>query len=87
MLQSEPRDSQELSMYKLQLQDDEDDHRVWHDVKGPDGKILVFQKEEEARKKLQELFPVLYGLEKYQAGPKRTRVIRIYGVDEDEEDE
>jgi hypothetical protein len=47
----------------------------------------VFQKEEEARKKLQELFPVLYGLEKYQAGPKRTRVIRIYGVDEDEEDE
>ena len=35
---------------------------------------------------LQELYPVLYGLEKYQAGPKRTRVLRIYGADDEEED-
>jgi hypothetical protein len=74
-------------MYKLQVQDDENDHRIWHDVKGSDGKVLLFQKEAEARNKLQELYPVLVGLEKYQAGPKRTRVLRIYGVDEDEENQ
>ncbi len=74
-------------MYKLQVQDDESDHRIWHDVKGAEGKVLLFAKEDEARAKLQELYPVLFGLEKYQAGPKRTRVLRVYGTDEDEEDE
>ena len=74
-------------MFKLQVQDDENDHRIWHDVRGPEGKVLVFASENEARKKLQELYPVFYGLEKYQAGPKRTRVLRVYGVDEDEEDQ
>ena len=72
-------------LFKLQVQDDENDHRIWHDVKGAAGKVLIFDDENEARKKLQELFPVFYGLEKYQAGPKRTRVIRIYGKDEEEE--
>ena len=71
-------------MFKLQVQEDESDARNWHDVTGPDGKLLVFEKEDEARKKVQELYPVLYGLEKYQAGPKRTRVLRIYGADDDE---
>lgn len=71
-------------LFKLQVQDDENDHRVWHDVMGPEGKALVFDDENEARKRLQEMYPVLYGLEKYQAGPKRTRVIRIFGTDEEE---
>ncbi len=74
-------------MYKLQVQDDENDHRIWHDVKGPEGKLLLFGKESEARAKLQELYPVWVGLEKYQSGPKRTRVIRVYGTDEEEVDE
>ena len=73
-------------MYKLQVQDDEKDERIWHDVKGPDGQMLIFAEEEEARANLHELFPVLWGLEKYHAGPKRTRVLRVYGHD-DEDDE
>jgi hypothetical protein len=72
-------------MFKLQVQDDEKDARVWHDVMGGDGKLLVFEKEDEARKKLEELYPVLYGLEKFQAGPKRTRVLRIYGADDEDQ--
>ena len=38
-------------MFKLQVQDDDNDARVWHDVKGADGKLLTFEKETEARAK------------------------------------
>jgi len=76
-----------MTIFKLQVQDDEKDERIWHDVPGSDGKPLLFTDEKEARRKLEELYPVLVGLEKYSAGPKRTRVIRVYGHDEDEEDE
>lgn len=69
-------------MFKLQVQDDENDARVWHDVKGPNGQLLKFERESEARAKLEELFPVLVKMESY-AGPKRTRVIVII---EDEDD-
>jgi hypothetical protein len=72
------------TLFKLQVQDDEKDARVWHDVMGPDGRLLVFDDEGKARARLQELYPVLVGLEKYSAGPKRTRVLRIYGPDDDE---
>jgi hypothetical protein len=71
-------------MFKMQVQEDESDARVWHDVTGPDGKLLVFEKEDQARAKLRELYPVLVGLEQYSAGPKRTRVLRIYGPDDEE---
>jgi hypothetical protein len=73
-------------LFKLQVQDDDNDALVWHDVNGPDGKLLIFDKEEDARKKLEQLYPVLVGLEKYSAGPKRTRVLRIYGPGEEDED-
>ena len=69
-------------MFKLQVQDDENDARVWHDVKGPNGKLLTFEKESDARAKLEELFPVLVKMERY-TGPKRTRVIVII-TDEDD---
>lgn len=72
--------------FKLQVQEDDTDHRLWHDVRAPDGKLLVFDREDEARAKLGELFPVLVGLEKYAAGPKRTRVIVMPGDEEDGED-
>jgi hypothetical protein len=70
--------------YKLQVQEDESDHRLWHDVLSPAGTPYVFDREEEARAKLAELFPVLVGLEKFAAGPKRTRVITI-AQDKDED--
>ena len=73
-------------LFKLQVQEDDKDPLVWHDVNGPDGKLLVFDKEDDARAKLQQLYPVLFGLEKYSAGPKRTRVLRIYGTGDDEKE-
>jgi hypothetical protein len=69
-------------MFKLQVQDDDNDARVWHDVKGANGELLKFEKEADARAKLTELYPVLVKMEQY-AGPKRTRVINII-VDEDD---
>ena len=72
-------------MFKLQVQEDENDPQAWHDVKGPDGKLLIFDKESDARAKLEQLFPVLVKMERYAADTKRTRVISIY-KDEDEKD-
>jgi hypothetical protein len=80
-----PENRSATAMFKLQVQDDENDARVWHDVKGPEGKLLVFDKEDDARARLKELYPVLVGLEQYSAGPKRTRVLRIYGPDDEDE--
>ena len=68
-------------MYKIQVQDDDNDASVWHDVKGADGHALTFSDEGQARAKLEELYPVLVKMERY-AGPKRTRVIKIL-TDED----
>ena len=70
-------------MFKLQVQDDDNDARVWHDVKSADGRLLTFDDEAEARAKLEELYPVLVKLERYSAGSKRTRVLNII---EDEDD-
>ncbi len=78
-----PYPRQRPPKFKLQVQEDETDHRLWHDVLAPGGKPYVFDREDEARAKLQELFPVLSGLEKYAAGPKRTRVI-VMARDDDE---
>ena len=72
--------------YKLQVQEDEADHRQWHDVHSPGGAPYVFEDEGEARAKLEELFPVLVGLERYAAGPKRTRVVAIAADGEEDED-
>ena len=72
-------------MFRLQVQDDDSDPASWHDVKGGDGKLLLFAEERDARAKLQELFPVLVGLEKFAAGHKRTRVLRVYDPDQDED--
>lgn len=69
-------------MYKLQVQEDEKDPRQWHDVLGPDGAPLTFSAEGEARAKLEELYPVLVKLERFQAGTKRTRVISILTDDD-----
>ena len=70
-------------MFKLQVQDDDDDARVWHDVKGPNGQLLTFDNEADARAKLEELYPILVKMERYSADSKRTRVLNII---EDEDD-
>jgi hypothetical protein len=67
-------------MFKLQVQEDEKDPEAWHDVKAPDGKLLTFEKEADARAKLEHLFPLLVKMERY-AGPKRTRVVSMYTED------
>jgi hypothetical protein len=72
--------------FKLQVQEDESDHRLWHDVLTPEGRLLIFDDENEARARLEELFPVLFKLEKFAAGPKRTRVIAIIRDDAEDED-
>ena len=63
-------------MFKMQVQDDKDDPRSWHDVKAPDGSLLTFEKEAEARVRLETLYPAAVKMEKY-TGPKTTRVIAI----------
>ena len=70
-------------MFKLQVQDDDSDARVWHDVKAADGSLLTFDNESDARAKLEALYPVLVGLERYSAGSKRTRVLNIITDDDD----
>ena len=70
-------------MFKLQVQEDDNDPQAWHDVKGLDGKLLTFEKESEARAKLEQLFPILVKMEHYAADSKRTRVINIIKDDED----
>jgi len=69
-------------MFKLQVQDNDEDRSVWHDVKGSNGEVLTFEHESDARATLEALFPILVQMEHY-AGPKRTRVIHII-VDEDD---
>jgi hypothetical protein len=70
-------------MFKLQVQEDEKDPQAWHDVKGPDGKLLIFEKESEARAKLEQLFPILVKMERYAAGSKRTRVISMFSEEKE----
>jgi hypothetical protein len=66
-------------MFKIEV---EDGHGLWSDVRGTDGAILTFEKEDDARAKLAELFPVIVQMEKYTGG-KRTRVIRILKDEDD----
>ena len=68
-------------MFKIEVQEE---NGLWHDVRGSDGKILTFEKEQEARAKLAELYPVITQMEKY-AGGKRTRVIAIWTDEQDED--
>jgi hypothetical protein len=65
--------------YKIEVQDETG---IWSDVRGADGKPLVFDDEATARAALAERFPVLVQMERYGGG-KRTRVIRVI---EDEDD-
>jgi hypothetical protein len=78
-----------MSVFKLQVQDDDAHPEKWRDVLDETGAAMIFTKEEEARKRLEELFPVLFKLEKFAAGPKRTRVVVVnaYADIDDEKEE
>ena len=65
-------------MFKLQVQDDDKDSEVWRDVKATDGRLLTFEKETDARARLEQLFPILVQMERYGAGAKRARVVSMY---------
>jgi hypothetical protein len=69
-------------MFKIEV---EDGHGLWSDVRGPDGAVMTFEREEDARAKLAELFPVIVQMEKYGGG-KRTRVVRAFRTDEEWKD-
>ena len=64
-----------MTTYKLQLQDDDAHPERWRDVLNEHGKSIVFDKEPDARAKLEELFPILVKMERFASGPKRTRVL------------
>ena len=74
--------------FKLQVQDDDTRSDVWRDVRDANGAPLLFRSEPEARSQLEQLFPVLVKLEKFAAGPKRTRVViaNAYGDIDKEKD-
>ena len=69
-------------MFKLEV---EDDRGIWSDARGADGKILMFEKEDDARAKLSEMYHVLVQMEKY-GDRKRTRVVRVFGGDKEWEE-
>jgi hypothetical protein len=62
-----------MRMFKIEVQEE---NGLWHDVKDSDSKPLVFATKEDARAKLEEMFPVLVKMESY-AGGKRTHVIAV----------
>jgi hypothetical protein len=70
-------------MFKLQVQEDDNDPQAWHDVKGADGKLLIFEKEIDARARLEQLYPILVKMERYAADSKRTRVISMFSDEKD----
>ena len=60
-------------MFKIETQEE---NGLWHDVRGENGEPMTFATKDDARKKLEELFPVMVKMEQYGGG-KRTRVIAV----------
>lgn len=65
--------------HKIEVQDETG---IWADVRGADGKPLLFADEASARAALAERYPGLVQMEQY-AGGKRTRVIRVLQDEDD----
>ena len=75
-----------MPTFKLQVQDDDTHTDVWRDVMDANSAPLLFQSEAEARNQLEQRFPLPVKLEKFAAGPKRTRVVIVNAyADIDEE--
>jgi hypothetical protein len=69
-------------MFKIEV---EDSRGVWSDVRDANGTVLTFEKEDDARVKLRELYPVLVQMEQYGGG-KRTRIVRVFRTDDEWKD-
>jgi hypothetical protein len=68
-----------MAIYRIQTQEE---NGLWHDVRGPDGKPLLFDSMDKAHAALDQMFPVLVKMQHY-GGTKRTRA---YEVLKDEDD-
>jgi hypothetical protein len=66
-----------MTTYKLQVQEDEKQPDVWHDVRDDAGNIMLFTKQDEARAALAARYPVLVRMEALGVDRKRTRVIVV----------
>lgn len=68
-----------MALYRIQTQEE---NGLWHDVRGPDGKPLLFESMAQAHAALDQMFPVLVKMQQY-GGTQRTRA---YEVLKDEDD-
>ena len=66
-----------MAKFKLQVQDNDAQPQTWRDVKNEAGGLQTFDKEADARAALAQQFPVLFQMEQFAAGPKRTRVVAV----------
>ncbi len=64
-----------MKKYKLQVQEDDAHPERWHDVLNERGEALLYDDEATARAALEQKYPILVKMERYAAGPKRTRVL------------
>jgi len=71
-----------MTMYKLQVQEDDANPEQWRDVLDADGKPALFDDPLKARITLAALFPVLVKMESLDADRKRTRVIVVAPYDD-----
>ncbi len=62
-----------MGIYRIQTQEE---NGLWHDVKGPDGKPLLFESMAQAHAALDQMFPVLVKMQRY-GGTKRTRAYEV----------
>lgn len=78
-----------MTTYKLQVQDNDAKPDHWRDVCADGGSAYVFTNQDDARRKLTELFPVLVKMEQFQADRKRARVVVVnpyQDVDQEKEE-
>ncbi len=68
-----------MGIYRIQTQEE---NGLWHDVRGPDGKPLLFESMEQAHAALDRMFPVLVKMQHY-GDTKRTRAYEVLKDDDD----
>lgn len=67
-----------MAIYRIQTQEE---NGLWHDVRGSDGKPLVFESMEQAHAALDQMFPVLVKMQHY-GGTQRTRAYEVLKDDD-----
>lgn len=67
-----------MAIYRIQTQEE---NGLWHDVRGSDGKPLLFESMEQAHAALDKLFPVLVKMQHY-GGTQRTRAYEVLKDDD-----